>query len=66
MIGCSQFANFTKENKRIMAVNSDNQKKYEEKLDVFCFYSEVLRTLVLHQGHSLLEFMDRKSTFRLK
>ena len=65
MIGCSQFANFTKENKRIMAVNSDNQKKYEEKLDVFCFYSEVLRTLVLHQGHSLLEFMDRKSTFRL-
>ena len=65
MIGCQQFANFTKENKRIMAVISDNQNEYEANLDTFCFYSEVLRTLVLHQGHSLLEFMDRKSAFRL-
>ena len=65
MIGCSQFANFTKENKRIMAVNYNNQDDYERNLDTFCFYSEVIRTLVLHQGHSLLEFMDRKSVFRL-
>lgn len=65
MIGCSQFLNFTKENKRIMAVNCNNQTEYERNLDTFCFYSEVLRTLVLHQGHSLLEFMDRKSAFRL-
>lgn len=65
MIGCQQFANFTKENKRLMAVICDNQNEYERNLDTFCFYSEVLRTLVLHQGHSLLEFMDRKSTFRL-
>lgn len=65
MIGCQQFANFTKENKRIMAVICDNQNEYEANLDTFCFYSEVLRTLVLHQGHSLLEFMDRKSAFRL-
>ncbi len=65
MVGCQQFANFTKENKRIMAVISDNQNEYEANLDTFCFYSEVLRTLVLHQGHSLLEFMDRKSAFRL-
>lgn len=65
MIGCPQFANFTKENKRLMAVICDNQNEYERNLDTFCFYSEVLRTLVLHQGHSLLEFMDRKSAFRL-
>lgn len=65
MIGCSQFANFTKENKRLMAVICDNQNEYETNLDIFCYYSEVLRTLVLHQGHSLLEFMDRKSAFRL-
>ena len=65
MIGCPQFANFTKENKRLMAVICDNQNEYETNLDTFCFYSEVLRTLVLHQGHSLLEFVDRKSAFRL-
>lgn len=65
MIGCQQFANFTKENKRIMAVICDDQNEYEANLDTFCFYSEVLRTLVLHQGYSLLEFMDRKSAFRL-
>lgn len=65
MIGCPQFANFTKENKRLMSVICDNQSEYETNLDTFCFYSEVLRTLVLHQGHSLLEFMDRKSAFRL-
>lgn len=65
MIGCSQFVNFTKENKRIMAVNCNNQDEYERNLDTFCFYSEVLRTLVLHQGHSLLEFMDRESAFKL-
>ena len=65
MIGCPQFANFTKENKRLMSVTCDNQSEYETNLDTFCFYSEVLRTLVLHQGHSLLEFMDRKSAFRL-
>lgn len=65
MIGCSDYVNFTKENKRIMAVNSDNQNEFETKLDTFCYYSEVLRTLVLHQGHSLLDYMDRKSAFRL-
>lgn len=65
MVGCSQFINFTKENKRIMAVNYDNQNDYERRLDTFCYYSEVLRTRVLHQGQSLLEFMDRKSVFRL-
>lgn len=65
MIGCSDYVNFTKEKKRIMAVNSDNQNEFETKLDTFCYYSEVLRTLVLHQGHSLLEYMDRKSAFRL-
>ncbi len=65
MIGCPQFTNFTKENKRLMAVICDNQNEYETNLDTFCFYSEVFRTLVLHQGHSLLEFMDRKSAFKL-
>lgn len=65
MIGCPQFVKFTKENKRIMSVNCNNQYEYERNLDAFCFYSEVLRTLVLHQGHSLLDFMDRKSAFKL-
>ncbi len=65
MIGCNQFANFTLENKRIMAVNCNSQSEYESNLDTFCYYSETIRTLVLHQGHSLLEYMDRKSTFRL-
>lgn len=65
MIGCPKFANFTIENERIMAVNCTNQNDFENNLDTFCYYSEVLRTLVLHQNHSLLEYMDRKSSFRL-
>lgn len=65
MIGCTQFINFTKENKRLMAVICNNQNEYEMNLDTFCFYSEVLRTLVLHQSHSLLDFMDNKSAFRI-
>lgn len=64
-IGCSKFIKFTEENKRIMAVNSKAQEEYEKKLDAFCYYSEVLRTLTVHQGRNLLEFMDRKSLFRL-
>lgn len=64
-IGCLKFIKFTEENKRIMAVNSKTQEEYEKKLDAFCYYSEVLRTLTVHQGRNLLEFMDRKSLFRL-
>lgn len=48
-IGCSKFIKFTEENKRIMAVNSKTQEEYGKKLDAFCYYSEVLRTLTVHQ-----------------
>ena len=65
MIGCSDFLNFPKEKARMMAVTSSNQKEYEQKLNQYRFYSETLRTLVLHQGHSLLEYMNRQSVFRL-
>lgn len=65
MIGSSGFLTFTKEKARMMAVTSSNQNEYEQKLNQYRFYSETLRTLVLHQGHSLLEYMDRQSVFRL-
>ena len=65
MIGCNSFMKFTDENKRIMSVNYSNQNIYNQKLDLYCFYSETLRTLVLHQGHSLLEYMDMKSASRI-
>lgn len=53
-IGCLKFIKFTEENKRIMAVNSKTQEEYEKKLDAFCYYSEVLRTLTVHQGRNFI------------
>jgi hypothetical protein len=67
MLDCEDgdFRNFTKENKRIMSIFCYTQEEYEKRLDLYCNYSEVIRTLVLHQGHHLLEYMDRKSAFKM-
>ncbi len=65
MIGSDKFIKFTVENKRIMAVLSKNQRVYEERLDEFCYYSETLRTLIIHQGYDILEIMDLKGAFRV-
>lgn len=65
MIGSQRFLRFTLENERIMSFLTFSQQEYEQRLDEFCYYSETLRTLVIHHGKDILEFMDIKSAFRL-
>lgn len=65
MIGSDKFLNFTIENKRIMAMICKNQSQYEAGLDEFCYYSETLRTLIIHKGYDLLEITDLQGAFRI-
>lgn len=65
MVGSQSFLRFTLENERIMSFLSFSQQEYEQRLDEFCYYSETLRTLVVHHGKDILEFIDIKSAFRL-
>lgn len=65
MVGSNNFLKFTLENERIMSFLASNQQEYEQRLDEFCYYSETLRTLIVHEGKDILEFMDIKSAFRV-
>lgn len=65
MVGSPNFLRFTSENERIMAFIASSQSEYEQRLDEFCYYSETLRTLIVHDGKDILELMDIKSAFRV-